>query len=241
MDRVNSLRKQLAGSPAWARILPFAGFILLGSLQGAFGPASVYWMYLLKTVVGAAVLWLVWPLVAEMRWKLSGAAVLVGVAVVVMWIGIDTLYPKTSEVFVKLGLAKAKTAEQQVAAVWNPVLFFEANALAGWSFVGIRLLGSSLVVPPLEEVFFRSFLYRYVANADFMKVPLDRFLPLPFVVTVLFFGLEHEQWLAGILCGAAYQGLVIWKGRLGDAMTAHAITNFLLGLYIALRGAWQFW
>ncbi len=52
----------------------------------------------------------------------------------------------------------------------------------------------------------------------------------------------HPQWLAGILCGLTYQGLVIRKGRLGDAMTAHAITNFLLGVYVVWKGgaAWKF-
>jgi CAAX prenyl protease-like protein len=64
---------------------------------------------------------------------------------------------------------------------------------------------------------------------------------MPFVVTSLVFGLEHHEWLAGILCGFAYQGLVIWKGRLGDAVTAHGITNFLLGVWVLWRGAWQFW
>ena len=51
----------------------------------------------------------------------------------------------------------------------------------------------------------------------------------------------HREWLAGILCGFAYQGLVCWKKRLGDAMTAHAITNFLLALWVVGRGAWKFW
>ena len=45
----------------------------------------------------------------------------------------------------------------------------------------------------------------------------------------------------GILCGFAFQGLVCWKKRLGDAMTAHAITNGLLGLWVVWRGAWHFW
>ena len=61
------------------------------------------------------------------------------------------------------------------------------------------------------------------------------------MVTPTLFGFEHSQWLAGILCGFAYQGLVIWKQRLGDAVTAHAITNLLLGLWVVWRGAWQFW
>jgi hypothetical protein len=61
------------------------------------------------------------------------------------------------------------------------------------------------------------------------------------VVTSLIFGLVHYEWLAGILCGLVYQWLVIRKGRLGDAMTAHALTNLLLGLWVVWRGAWGFW
>ena len=97
------------------------------------------------------------------------------------------------------------------------------------------------MVPPLEEVFYRSFLYRYIAQKDFLSVPLNRFLPVTFLVTAGMFGFAHNEWLAGILCGAAYQWLVLRKNRLGDAMTAHAITNFLLGIWIVWRGAWQFW
>jgi len=99
------------------------------------------------------------------------------------------------------------------------------------------MAGSTLIVPPLEEVFYRSFLYRYIAKPDFLSVPLNQFLPLPFLATAAVFGFSHNEWLAGILCGAAYQGLVIRKNRLGDAMTAHAITNFLLGLWVVWRGA----
>ena len=66
-------------------------------------------------------------------------------------------------------------------------------------------------------------------------MPLNRFLPLPFFATAVVFGFSHNEWLAGILCGAAYQWLVLRKNRLGDAMTAHAITNFLLGAWIVWR------
>jgi CAAX prenyl protease-like protein len=72
-------------------------------------------------------------------------------------------------------------------------------------------------------------------------VPLNRFAWTPFLATAAVFGFSHNEWLAGILCGAAYQWLVLRKHRLGDAMTAHAITNFLLGLWIVWRGAWHFW
>jgi len=72
-------------------------------------------------------------------------------------------------------------------------------------------------------------------------VPLTAFHPLAFAITSVVFGFVHQEWLAGILCGLAYQWLVVRKGRLGDAMMAHAITNFLLGVYVIYKGAWHFW
>jgi CAAX prenyl protease-like protein len=108
-------------------------------------------------------------------------------------------------------------------------------------FVGTRILVSTLVVPVIEEVFYRSFLYRYVEKPDFLTVPMKYFGWTPFLLTAGIFGFAHNEWLAGILCAFAYQGLVIWKERLGDAMTAHAVTNFLLGNWVVWKGAWHFW
>jgi CAAX prenyl protease-like protein len=105
----------------------------------------------------------------------------------------------------------------------------------------VRIAGSSLVVPALEEVFFRSFFYRWIARPDFEALPLNHFAWKPFVLTAVMFGFIHNEWLAGILCGFAYQWLVLRKNRLGDAMTAHAITNFLLGIYVVWKGGWHFW
>jgi hypothetical protein len=64
---------------------------------------------------------------------------------------------------------------------------------------------------------------------------------MAFVVTAVVFGFSHYEWLAGILCAFAYQGLAIHKKRLGDAMFAHGITNFLLGVWIVWKGDWHFW
>jgi CAAX prenyl protease-like protein len=105
----------------------------------------------------------------------------------------------------------------------------------------VRVAGASFVVPQLEEVFFRSFLYRYLVKPDFQSVPLRHFAPAAFLLTSAVFAFEHQEWLPGLLCGFAYQGLVLRKKRLGDAITAHAITNFLLGVWVVWRGAWQFW
>jgi CAAX prenyl protease-like protein len=219
------LRQKFAASPEFPRVFPFALFLVLTFLPALFGEVSRYWLYLAKTAVGA---WLVWEMrlfVKEMKWAISWEAIVVGVGVCVMWIGIDSLYPKFSE----------------AGKPWNPQAQF-GQSMAAWFFIAVRLLGSSLVVPPLEEVFYRSFLYRYFIRTDFLSVPLSRLHPLSFIVTSVIFGAEHEnQWLAGVFCGLAYQWLVIRKNRIGDAMTAHALTNFLLGVWVVWRGDWKFW
>jgi CAAX prenyl protease-like protein len=221
---MNFLRPQLQ-SPIRARIVPFIVFLVLTFCQGEFGEEGRYWFYLGKTLVG---LWLVYemrPLVEEMRWAVSWEAVAVGTAVCAMWVGIDGWYRKFGE----------------EGTPWNPVAQFHERPALAWLFIGVRMFGSSVVVPPLEETFYRSFLYRYFVKTDFRAMPLNRFHGLSFCVTSILFGFEHHEWLSGILCGMAYQWLVIRKNRLGDAMSAHAITNFLLGVWVVWRGAWHFW
>jgi uncharacterized protein len=232
------LKKFFSGSPTVARVAPFVIFVLLTAAQGKFGAASAYWFYLAKTLVG---LWLIFemrPFVAELRWAFSWEAILVGVGVFAMWVGISGEWTTQNSLWIKLGISHPP---KNPVAAWNPNEQFGSGSALAWLFVATRILGSTFIVPPLEEVFYRSFLYRYLAKPDFQSVPLNKFLPVPFLVTAAVFGFSHNEWLAGILCGAAYQWLVLRKNRLGDAMTAHAITNFLLGGWIVWRGAWNFW
>jgi uncharacterized protein len=230
----------ITGSPLAIRVAPYAVFLVLTLCQGRFAPGSQYWFYLAKTIAGAGMLWMAWPFIAEMRWKWSWEGCAVGVIVFALWVGLDTFYPKADELGVKLGLAQATETAKLAATGWNPAAHFGPGILA-WVFIVTRIAGSALVVPPLEEVFFRSFLYRYLAAKNFTALPLTCFRLGPFLLGAVFFGLIHNQWLAGILCGLIYQGLVCWKGRLGDAILAHAVTNGLLGLWVVWRGAWQFW
>ncbi len=222
---MQELRVKLQASPLLARALPFVVFLVLTSAQGWFGEAGRYWIYAGKTLVGAWLVWLVRPYVAELKWNVSWEAIVAGVAVFALWVGLEPYYPK-------LGTP---------GKPWNPHLAFGTGSALAWFFVVVRIVGSSVVVPPIEEVFYRSFIYRYLVRQEFMTVPLGAFSWMPFLVTSAVFGLAHFEWVPGILCGMIYQGLVCGKKRLGDAMTAHAITNLLLGLWVAGRGAWQFW
>jgi hypothetical protein len=229
---MGSFLQRIRESPTLARVAPFVLFLALTGAQDFSGAAGRYWFYVIKS---ALVGWMLWGLrasIGEMQWKFSWEAGVVGVAVFGMWVGLDPLLEWAGVSYPKL---------KPNATGWNPHAVFGDGSVLAWFFIVGRIAGSSLVVPPLEEVFYRSFLYRYVARADFQSVPLNRFAVTPFLVTALIFGLSHREWLAAILCAFAYQGLVCWKNRLGDAITAHALTNFLLGLWVVGRGAWPYW
>ncbi|MBI4658645.1 MAG: CAAX prenyl protease-related protein [Verrucomicrobia bacterium] len=213
-------------SPLLARVAPFAVFAALTSCQGVFGESSPYWLYLIKTLIGAWMIGLMRPFVSEMRWKISWEGFLAGIVVFAAWVGLEGLYP----------------APNISGKVWNPHEHFGVQTRWAWFFVLVRVAGSTLVVPPLEEVFYRSFLYRYIAKPDFLNVPLRFLTRIPFLAAAALFGLAHlEWWLPAVLCAFCYQGLVVWRDRLGDAMTAHAVTNFLLALWVIWKGAWQYW
>ena len=219
------LEQFFARSPAVTRVAPYVIFLALTFGQGKFGAASVDWFYFAKTIAGAWLIWEMRPFVSEMRWVISWEAIAVGIGIFAIWVGLDPFYPKMFH----------------SGATGNPYEPFGGHSTLARFFIVVHILGMTWIVPPLEEVFYRSFLYRSFAKQDFLSVPLNQFLPWPFLATVLFFGFSHNEWLAGILCGAAYQWLVLRKNRLGDAMTAHAITNFLLGVWIVWRHAWHFW
>lgn len=236
---MNDLLSDVRKSPVLARAVPFVVFLVLTSLQGTFGESGRFWVYLAKTLVGAWMLWELRSVITEMKWNFSAEAVVVGVLVCVMWVGLDPFYPKQDQLWHLVGMGEDPA--KNPPKLWNPFAHFGDGSLLAWFFVVVRLAGSTLVVPPLEEVFYRSFLYRYLVSPDFEKVPLHYRHATALGICTLIFAFTHHQWLAGILCGVVYQFLVFRKGRLGDAITAHAITNLLLGLWVVGRGDWIFW
>jgi len=229
---MNALTSGLKASPLLARAMPFVLFLALTSFQGGFGIESHYWIYLIKCVIGVWMLWGTWSLVSEMRWHCSLDAVIAGVVVFALWIVLDIPYPKLTE----------------PDNSWDLPEHFDESFAMVWFFVSVRLVGSTLLVPMLEEVFYRSFLYRYIMTPKWLFAAHNQFDAKSFLLTSIIFGLTHSHWIAGILCGMIYQLLVIRTNRLGDAIAAHAITNLLLGLWIVTKGfgyaefpQWHLW
>ena len=66
------MRNWFATSPVKARVLPFVVFVAITYFQDKLGLHSQYWVYGVKTAVGAWLLWAIWPFVPEMRWAAIG-------------------------------------------------------------------------------------------------------------------------------------------------------------------------
>lgn len=105
----------------------------------------------------------------------------------------------------------------------------------------IRASGAVLVVPVMEELFWRSFLCRYLVNSDFMSVRQGKFTPFTFISTVILFGLEHQLWLAGMIAGIAYNYIYYKTSSLAQCILSHALSNMLLALFVVYGDNWKFW
>jgi CAAX prenyl protease-like protein len=222
----------------WPRIIPFVAymsFIAVGSvLTWVFGEASSaremadLWLYPVKTLVVGTLLYMVWNRCPELNTPMvsnlyEGAlAVGVGLVVYALWVQMDWAWATQGE----------------IVGGYNPFL---AGSTVGMVLAGIRVFGASVIVPLMEELFWRSFLLRYVINSKFETIPLGAFTAVSFGITVILFGLEHNLWLAGMMAGVAYNLLIYQTKRLWPCIVAHGVTNLALGIHVLVTGEWQWW
>jgi CAAX prenyl protease-like protein len=205
-------------------LLPFAIYIGL-SLIGNYFENGVYIMYPVKTLCVAASLWYFRQHYDELRIKLTLlpaiAAVVTGIVVFLIWILPEGLYPH-------LGTSE-----------FDPTIFANRSLLV--FLIVFRIAGAVLVVPIFEELFWRSFLIRWIIKPDFKKVPLGTFTWASFLLISLFFGLEHHRWLVGLAAGVIYNLLLYRQKQLLPCVIAHAVTNLALAVYVLFTGRWSYW
>ncbi len=115
------------------------------------------------------------------------------------------------------------------------------SMLLRWGFIVSRVLGATVVVAFMEELFWRGFLIRWLVKEDFKRVPLGTFTWSSCLVTVVLFGLEHDLWLAGLVCGALYNWLYYRTRSIPACVIAHGVSNGLLAAYVLATGDWKFW
>jgi CAAX prenyl protease-like protein len=104
------------------------------------------------------------------------------------------------------------------------------------------VLASVTTVPLAEELAFRGYLLRRLISSDFEAVSFSRVTPVAVLVSSAIFGLLHGgRWIAGILAGIVLALLIMRRGRIGDAVAAHAVANGLIALYVLAFNAWSLW
>lgn len=213
---------RLKENPAFPFVAPFVLFMIFLALESIHSSA-VYVLYPIKTVaVGLLILSLLSRL-PSFDLKRPALAVSAGIFVFTLWVGLGPLIP--------MG---------KMEGGFNPFLF-ESKETA-WGLVAFRILGASLVVPVMEELFWRGFLMRYLIQETFEDVPLGTYSHVSFWVTTLLFASVHGPLApVALVTGIIYGVIFIRTKSLGDVMLAHGITNLLLGLYVVNTGKWYFW
>lgn len=222
----------LLSRAAWARVIPFLLFMILLAARGYVSPDSTVldprWVYGLSVLIVGASLAFFWRQYSEvgagtgLRRGHLVLALVVGVLVFQLWI-------RLTEPWMMLGSPTAS---------FRPV---DADGQLQWGLVIIRWIGAALLVPVMEELFWRSFLMRWIDNPDFEKVNPAEVSPKAIVLSTLVFMLAHTQWLGAIVAGLAYALLYRYTRSLWAAIAAHAVTNGVLGIWVVVFANWQFW
>lgn len=159
------------------------------------------------------------------------ASIALGVAVFFIWIGPDVLWPgmRNHWLFHNSILGSATSTLPQGLKV-------------SAAFIAVRVFGSVVLVPVLEELFWRGWLMRWLINPKFATVPLGTYTPYAFWVTALLFASEHgSYWDVGLLAGIIYNWWLIRTRNVADCILAHAVTNGCLAAYVLGWGQWQYW
>lgn len=213
------------------RVAPFALFMAFLAWRGTAaggGELDPRWIYGASVVlVGGCLAWW-WRDYGELAWPNRpeagevGLATAVGLAVFGAWIVLDAPW-------MQIG---------QPTAGYVPL---RADGGLDLPLVAARWIGAALLVPVMEELFWRSFLMRWVAHGQFERVDPRRIGPKAVLLSTFVFMLAHTMWLAAIVAGLAYALLYRRTGKLWVPVIAHAVTNGALGAWVVATRQWQFW
>jgi len=221
------------------RYLPFAMYMvfigideLLRFCQGhnliTFGATALYYIHPVKAVSVALLLYLFKDNYMELKLRdladipTTFISVAVGLLVFILWINM----PWT--------LDGSNTHQG-----FNPTLF--PDQITQITMTVARIAGAVLVVPIMEELFWRSYLIRHLIAKNFESIPIGAFSWESFLITTVLFGFEHNFIYAGIVAGIIYN-LLLYKTRsIVHCTLSHAVTNLALAVYVLATGKWYFW
>jgi exosortase E/protease (VPEID-CTERM system) len=210
-------------SPATgAYLIPFLA-ILAASFISKSASGYFEWLYPLRFVTAGGALWVFRREYRGLNWRFGWAAPLTGAGIFLIWIAPE---------WITHGNA-ASSLGAALAAL---------SPLARTAWISLRVAAAVVTVPLAEELAFRGYLARRLVARSFDEVPFTRLTLLSIALSSLAFGLMHGQhWLVGIVAGLAFALLLRSRGRMGDAVVAHAVSNLLLAAWVLARGDWGMW
>ena len=217
--------------PSAPYVIPFAVFMLLLSVQ-QYIPLPQTIEFGLRCAVLAAVLWIFSRDIISFKLTRPAASFALGLAVFLLWIGPDALIPGYRQFWLfsnpitKYGLASSLDSSTRTDAA---ALFF-------------RVVRAVILVPIIEELFWRAWALRWAARPDFESMPLGAYTRASFWMVAILFGAEHgPYWEVGLICGILWNW---WMGKtksLGDLIFTHAVANGCLCAYVLIAKKWEYW
>ena len=191
-----------------------AAGMLVRAMTGAFE-----WLYPTRVLAAGAALWAYRGELRRIDWRVTWAGPAAGVAVFAIWM-----------------------VGQWGAASPMPAELAEGSDFARWGWIAVRVLGAAVTVPIAEELAFRGYLLRRFVAADFEAVSPGTVTILAVAISSVLFGAMHgSRWFVGALAGAVYAWVYMRRGKLGDAVAAHAVTNALIAACVLGLGYWRLW
>lgn len=190
---------------------------------------------ILRVTVMTVVLWFVVfrrdrPVI-DLRVRHLVTTLAIGILVFVVWIAPDLLVKGYRHfwLFDNALVGKAATS-------------FESPVTLSWPVLALRLIRAVIIVPIVEELFWRAWLMRWLIDNDFEKVPLGKYSAQAFWIVAALFASEHgSYWDVGLAAGIIYNWWMVRTRSLGDLILAHAVTNGILGAYVIAFGKWEYW
>lgn len=211
-------------------VLPFVVFWVFLGIQ-RYAPIPPLVEFPLRIVALAAVLYIFSRHVIDLRSRRLFASACLGIAVFLLWIGPDMLFPgyRRHWLFQNSVMGTVRTS-LPAGAEANPwVLFF-------------RSARAVILVPIIEELFWRAWLMRWLISPRFESVPLGAYSAQSFWITAVLFASEHgPYWDVGLAAGVIYNWWMIRTRSLGDCILAHAVTNACLCGYVIATHRWEYW
>ena len=218
-----------SSSIAWAG--PFAVFMVLLVVMPELGVPQP-WESVVRVTLIIASLFVFSRRVIDLRAPHWLASIGVGIAVFALWVAPDALFGP------------------EYRNHWlfqNPVTGSIRSSLTPEErdmplVLALRSVRAMLLVPILEELFWRGWLPRWIQNPNFTAVPLGRFTRLAFIVTAVLFASEHgPYWEVALLTGVIYNWWMWRTKSIGDLILTHAVTNAALSAYVVVTGKWEYW